>query len=60
MVANRVKGHVIFVGSFLGYTSFVGYSQYSSGKYALRGVSLIISRSPKLTSRGRPGGCFAK
>lgn len=27
------------VGSFLGYTSFVGYSSYSSGKYALRGES---------------------
>lgn len=39
MVANRIKGKLVFVGSFLGYTSFVGYTPYSPGKFALRGLT---------------------
>ncbi|KAK1921060.1 hypothetical protein DB88DRAFT_502070 [Papiliotrema laurentii] len=39
MASHRVKGTIVMVGSFLGYTSFVGYSSYSSGKYALRGLA---------------------
>jgi hypothetical protein len=37
MVSQRVRGSIVFVSSFLGYTSFAGYSTYSPGKYALRG-----------------------
>lgn len=37
MIAQRIKGKLIFVSSFIGYTSFAGYSTYAPGKYALRG-----------------------
>ncbi|WVR09278.1 3-ketodihydrosphingosine reductase TSC10 [Kwoniella sp. DSM 27419] len=36
--AQRRRGKITFVSSFLGYTSFAGYSTYSPGKYALRGL----------------------
>ena len=39
MVSQRIKGRIVFVSSFLGYTSFAGYSPYSPGKYAVRGTS---------------------
>ena len=39
MVAQKVKGKIVFVSSLLGYASFVGYTNYSPGKYALRGQS---------------------
>lgn len=38
MISQRVKGRIVFVASFLGYTSFAGYSNYSPGKYAIRGA----------------------
>lgn len=38
-VKNRVSGTLVFVSSFLGYTSFAGYSPYAPGKYALRGLA---------------------
>jgi 3-dehydrosphinganine reductase len=38
MVSQRIRGKVVFVSSFLGYTTFAGYSSYSPGKYALRGL----------------------
>ncbi|EKC98662.1 oxidoreductase [Trichosporon asahii var. asahii CBS 8904] len=38
-VKNRVSGTLTFVSSFLGYTSFAGYSPYAPGKYALRGLA---------------------
>ena len=37
MVANRIKGKLVFVGSFCGYSTFVGYAPYAPGKYAIRG-----------------------
>ncbi|RSH85750.1 3-dehydrosphinganine reductase [Saitozyma podzolica] len=39
MVAQRVRGKIVFVSSFLGYTTFAGYTSYSPGKYALRGLA---------------------
>jgi NAD(P)-dependent dehydrogenase (short-subunit alcohol dehydrogenase family) len=39
MVAQKVQGKIIFVSSLLGYASFAGYTNYSPGKYALRGMS---------------------
>lgn len=39
MVKQKVKGSLTFVSSFVGYTSFAGYSPYAPGKYALRGES---------------------
>ncbi|ORX38198.1 hypothetical protein BD324DRAFT_578063, partial [Kockovaella imperatae] len=39
MVANRIKGRIVMVGSFLSYTAFVGYTSYSPGKYAVRGLA---------------------
>ncbi|WOO76558.1 3-ketodihydrosphingosine reductase TSC10 [Vanrija pseudolonga] len=38
-VKEGKKGTLTFVSSFLGYTSFAGYSPYSPGKYALRGLA---------------------
>lgn len=41
MIKQGVKGgRIVFVSSFLGYTTFVGYTGYSAGKYAIRGESL--------------------
>lgn len=45
MVAQKVKGKIVFVSSLLGYASFAGYTNYSPGKYALRGQSRFRSRS---------------
>ncbi|KAL1946736.1 hypothetical protein VTO73DRAFT_14840 [Trametes versicolor] len=39
MVKQGVKGKVVFVSSVLGYFSIVGYSTYSPGKFALRGLA---------------------
>ncbi|OCF41089.1 3-ketodihydrosphingosine reductase TSC10 [Kwoniella heveanensis CBS 569] len=39
MVKQRRTGKIVFVSSFLGYASFAGYSTYSPGKYALRGLA---------------------
>jgi len=39
MVSQRATGTIVFVSSFLGYTTFAGYSPYSPGKYALRGLA---------------------
>ncbi|KAI0375586.1 oxidoreductase [Pilatotrama ljubarskyi] len=39
MVKQGVKGKIVFVASVLGYMSIVGYSTYSSGKFALRGLA---------------------
>lgn len=40
MVRNGVHGKIIFVGSVLSYMSIVGYTTYSPGKFALRGMLL--------------------
>ena len=39
MVAQGVKGRIMFTSSVLGYFSIVGYSTYSPGKFALRGLA---------------------
>lgn len=39
MVAEGVKGKIVFVSSVLGYFSIVGYSTYSPGKFAVRGLA---------------------
>ncbi|PCH41091.1 oxidoreductase [Wolfiporia cocos MD-104 SS10] len=39
MVRRGEKGKIVFVNSVLGYFSIVGYSTYSSGKFALRGLA---------------------
>ncbi|WRT68763.1 uncharacterized protein IL334_005743 [Kwoniella shivajii] len=39
MVKQRKIGKIVFVSSFLGYTTFAGYTNYSPGKYALRGLA---------------------
>ncbi|KAH9951636.1 oxidoreductase [Amylocystis lapponica] len=39
MVRERVKGKIVFTASVLGYMSMIGYSAYSPGKFALRGLA---------------------
>ncbi|KAF8745952.1 hypothetical protein AX14_004247 [Amanita brunnescens Koide BX004] len=39
MVKDRVQGKIVFVSSLLGYMSIIGYSSYSPGKHALRGLA---------------------
>lgn len=41
MARQRVKGKIVFVSSFLGYMSIIGYSPYSPGKFAIRGEGLL-------------------
>lgn len=37
--AGTKGGRIVFVGSFLALTTFVGYAGYAPGKYALKGKS---------------------
>ncbi|KAG5649005.1 hypothetical protein DXG03_000354 [Asterophora parasitica] len=39
MARDRFPGRIVFVSSFLGYMSLVGYSTYSPAKHALRGLA---------------------
>ncbi|KAF9001245.1 oxidoreductase [Hymenopellis radicata] len=39
MVKQNVQGKIIFVSSYLGYMSMIGYSTYAPGKHALRGLA---------------------
>ncbi|KAI1792649.1 oxidoreductase [Ganoderma leucocontextum] len=39
MVRYGVKGKIVFVSSVLGLMSFVGYTPYSPGKFAIRGLA---------------------
>ncbi|KAJ7781176.1 oxidoreductase [Mycena metata] len=39
MVRDRCAGKIVFTSSILGYMSFIGYSSYSPGKHALRGLA---------------------
>ncbi|KIK69449.1 hypothetical protein GYMLUDRAFT_35512 [Collybiopsis luxurians FD-317 M1] len=39
IVQEKKPGKIIFVASVLGYMSFVGFSSYSPGKHALRGLA---------------------
>ena len=41
MVADHTTGKIIFVSSFLGYMSLIGYSSYAPAKHAVRGESII-------------------
>jgi 3-dehydrosphinganine reductase len=38
MMAAQRGGRIVFVGSFLALTTFVGYAGYAPGKYALKGA----------------------
>ena len=38
MVRQGIKGKIVFVSSVLGLMSFVGYTTYSPGKFAIRGA----------------------
>lgn len=46
MVRQGVKGKIVFVSSVLGMMSFVGYSTYSPGKFALRGKPFLDICAP--------------
>ena len=37
MIKQGVKGKIVFVASVLGLMSFVGYTPYTPGKFAIRG-----------------------
>lgn len=37
MAAKKQGGRIVFVGSFLALTTFVGYAGYAPGKHALKG-----------------------
>ncbi|KAH8111213.1 oxidoreductase [Phellopilus nigrolimitatus] len=39
MVRDKVKGKIVFISSYLGYMSMVGFSSYAPGKHALRGLA---------------------
>jgi len=39
MAKRHEKGKIVFISSVLGYFSIVGYSTYSPGKFALRGLA---------------------
>ncbi len=45
---------IVFVSSFLALASFVGYSAYAPGKYALRGELLALTLFAVLTPYGGP------
>ncbi|SJL14410.1 related to 3-ketosphinganine reductase [Armillaria ostoyae] len=40
MVKENIQGKIVFISSFLGFMSMVGFSSYASGKFALRGLGL--------------------
>lgn len=42
MMAANGGGRIVFVGSFLALTTFVGYAGYAPGKYALKGKAPLI------------------
>ena len=42
MIRDGVKGKIVFVASILGYFSIVGYSPYSPGKFAVRGLAEVL------------------
>ncbi|KAI0068819.1 oxidoreductase [Artomyces pyxidatus] len=39
MIRTRTHGKIVFVSSVLGYMSMLGYSTYSPGKHAIRGLA---------------------
>ncbi|PVU87634.1 hypothetical protein BB561_006245 [Smittium simulii] len=48
MVEAKIKGNVILVGSTLSMLSFVGFSQYSPTKYAIRGLAEALRNELKM------------
>ncbi|KAI0759591.1 oxidoreductase [Trametes elegans] len=48
MVKQGVQGKVVFVSSVLAFFSIVGYSSYSPGKFALRGLAESLQSELKL------------
>lgn len=42
MAREGVRGRIVFVASVLAYFSIVGYSTYSPGKFALRGLAEVL------------------
>ncbi|KAH9902466.1 hypothetical protein C8Q73DRAFT_661519 [Cubamyces lactineus] len=48
MVKQGVKGRIVFVSSVLAFFSIVGYSPYSPGKFALRGLAETLHSELKL------------
>ncbi|KAF7799968.1 hypothetical protein EIP86_011211 [Pleurotus ostreatoroseus] len=48
MVKDGVHGKIVFVGSILSYFSMVGYSTYSPGKFAVRGLAETLHSEFKL------------
>ncbi|KAF7301724.1 Protein kinase domain-containing protein [Mycena indigotica] len=48
MVREGVKGKIVFTSSILAYFSMVGYSSYSPGKHALRGLAETLRSEMQL------------
>ncbi|CDO71270.1 hypothetical protein BN946_scf184908.g27 [Trametes cinnabarina] len=48
MVKQGVKGKLVFISSVLGYFSMIGYSTYSPGKFAIRGLAEALQSEFKL------------
>jgi 3-dehydrosphinganine reductase len=43
MVADGIRGKLVFVSSTLGFLGFAGYTHYSPTKYAVRGKLLKLT-----------------
>jgi len=50
MVDTRTKGKIVFVSSILGYFGMIGYSTYSPGKHAIRGLAETLRQELLLYS----------
>ncbi|KAN0131424.1 3-dehydrosphinganine reductase [Lactarius tabidus] len=50
MIRTRSKGKIIFVSSVLGYFGMIGYSTYSPGKHAIRGLAETLRQELLLYS----------
>ncbi|TBU52720.1 oxidoreductase [Dichomitus squalens] len=48
MVRQGVKGKIVFVSSILGLMSFVGYTTYAPGKFAIRGLAETLRSELKM------------
>ncbi|KAI0323114.1 oxidoreductase [Amylostereum chailletii] len=50
MAQSRSQGKIVFVSSILGYAGLIGYSTYSPGKHALRGLAETLRQELLLYS----------
>jgi len=50
MVRTRTEGKIVFVSSVLGYFGMIGYSTYSPGKHAIRGLAETLRQELLLYS----------